>query len=109
MIGESGDSDTLGDDHPTVFGGRRENASVEGASASGYPVDASVLCESCNASNLAVNGDMLATFVRMSSNKDSSPVAFGCLIPPIILKIDLFLSSAEIFPQSARAHFWNKT
>ena len=44
--------------------------------------------------NLAVNGDMLATFVRMSSNKDSSPVAFGCLIPPIILKIDLFLCSS---------------
>jgi len=41
MVGEGGDSDTLGDDHPSVFGGRRENASVEGASASGYPVDAS--------------------------------------------------------------------
>ena len=94
MIGESGDSDTLGDDHPTVFGGRRENASVEGASASGYPVDASAYAKAAMRCNLAVNGDMLATFVRMSSNKDSSPVAFGCLIPPIILKIDLFLRSS---------------
>lgn len=24
MVGEGGDSDTLGDDHPTVFGGKRE-------------------------------------------------------------------------------------
>ena len=29
MIGESGDSDTLGDDHPAVFGGQtRNNAST---------------------------------------------------------------------------------
>ncbi len=90
MVGEGGDSDTLGDDHPSVFGGRRENASVEGASASGYPVDASEIA--CRVTRTAVHRSF-----RMFNS------------PNYFENRSVLVLELKYFSQSLRSHFWNKT